>query len=343
MRKIALLLCLLLLCSTAAAETTLNLTFTGDVTLGGEESQKNKPTSFVKYAEKEGYDYFFAHVKDLFLQDDLTVVNLEGPITDKNTQENKKKTYRFRAPTDFVKILTQSGIEACNLSNNHCPLDFGKQGYASTKAVLEQAGVGYFGAKNVYLWQKNGIKLAFFGFNSTVVNAHKAWMKDEIARLKAEEAVNAVVVTFHAGSEYSKHRTKTQEEFAHMAVDAGADLVIMHHPHVVQGMEIYKNRTICYSLGNFCFGGNKEIRALETVMAGVRLTFDDAGKYIGQQVRLYPANISGTPDYNNYQPVRVKGKAAERVMHLIQLDSDLELAPYNEEAGFALQPYLAAE
>ena len=177
--------------------------------------------------------------------------------------------------------------------------------------------------------------MAFFGLNSTAFNGNKAWAKEEIARLKQEEGVNAVVFTFHAGQEYGKHRNQAQETYAHYMIDAGADLIIGHHPHVVQGMEIYNNRTICYSLGNFAFGGNKEVRALETVVVDVALTFDDAGNYLGQQLTLYPANISGTYPENNYQPVLVSGDAAQDVMALIQNDTDYELAPYTDEAGCA--------
>ena len=344
LRKLScLLLTLLLLSSAALADQTIRITFTGDVTLGSEELKKNQPTSFVTAAAEKGYDYFFANYADMFRADDLTVVNLEGPLTDKNTQEKKSKAFRFRGPTDYVNILTRSGIEACNLSNNHCPQDFGSQGYNSTVDTLTAAGVGFFGGQTTWIYEKNGIKIAFFGFNSTVVNRNKAWAKTEIPRLKEEEGVNMVVFVFHAGSEYSKHRTQNQETFGRMAIDYGADLVIMHHPHVVQGMEIYKNRTICYSLGNFCFGGNKDIRALETVVVGADLTFDDSGKYLGQQLTLYPAHISGTADFNNFQPVPVTGDDAQQVMHLIQIDTDYELAPYDDAAGCAVQPYLPAE
>jgi len=79
------------------------------------------------------------------------------------------------------------------------------------------------------------------------------------------------------------------------------------------------------------------------VIAGVDMTFDDSGKYTGQQLTLYPANISGHSDYNDYQPVRVSGEAAQAVMALIQLDTEYELAPYTDEAGCAVQAYIAAE
>lgn len=340
-RFFAMLLCLIMITSTALANQNITLTFTGDVTLGSEEAKRGQATSFDTMAAKEGYDYFFAKVRDFFAEDDLTVVNLEGVLSDSNRQENKKKTYRFRGPVEFVDILPRAGIEAANIANNHT-MDFGKQGYNSTLETLTNAGLGAFGNKTVYIFEKDGVKIAFFGLNSTAFNGNKAWAKEEIQRLKTQEGVNAVVFVIHAGQEYGKHRNKNQELFGHYAIDAGADLVIMHHPHVVQGVEIYQQRTICYSLGNFCFGGNKTVRALQTVIARVVMTFDDAGNYLGQQLSLYPAHISGTDPDNNYQPLMVSGEDAAEVMRLIQIDTDFELRPYDEGAGCAAQDYVPA-
>lgn len=338
----ACLLALTLLFSTAAAETTLHFTFAGDCTLGCEEYLRKQETSFDSYIAANGYSWPFANMQELFLHDDLTVVNLEGVLSDSSQGENKDKTYRFRGPADFAQILAQSGIDAVNLANNHT-YDFGKQGYAATQEALTAAGVGYFGADEVYIFEKDGIKVAFLGLNSPAFYDSRAGVKEEIARLKQEEGVNAVVFTFHGGSEYGARHNKIQANSAHYMIDAGADLVIGHHPHVVQGMEIYNNRTICYSLGNFSFGGNKKVRALETVVVDAALTFDDQGNYLGQQLTLYPANVSGTYPENNYQPVLVSGEAAQDVMDLIQYDTEYELAPYDESAGCAPQPYLPAE
>ena len=173
----------LLFASSALAETTLHITFAGDCTLGSEEAMRNQASSFVSTITREGYDWPFANMQELFQNDDLTVVNLEGVLSDSNKQENKKKTFRFRGPTDYVNILTRSGIEAVNLANNHTQ-DFGKQGFTSTQQTLDAAGIGYFGGQTYYIWEKNGIKIAFFGMGSTGFNGNKKWAKEEIARLK---------------------------------------------------------------------------------------------------------------------------------------------------------------
>ena len=343
MRRIfSLLLCLMILAPAAAlADKTVTITFTGDVTLGSEEKKRAKDYSFDTMAANQGYEYFFANVRDFFAEDDLTVINLEGVLSDSSKQENTKKTYRFRAPTDFVNILTCSSIEACNIANNHT-MDFGNQGYDTTLATLQAAGLGAFGNGEVYIYEKDGIKIAFLSVNSTGFNNRKSWTKEEMARLKSEEGVNCIIYVFHGGTEYGRVRNKTQENVARYVIDNGADLVVMHHPHVVQGFDIYKNRSICYSLGNFCFGGNKEVRALQAMVVRATLTFADDGTYLGQQLALYPANISGTDPVNNYQPLLVSGEAAEAAMKLAQHDTDFTLNPFDEALGCALQDYLPA-
>lgn len=327
----------------ACAETTVRLTFAGDVTLGSEEAVREKGHSLDSFARVYGYDYFFAKVRDLFAQDDLTVVNLEGVLSDSSEGENTKKTYRFRGPTAFAQILTAGSIEMVNLANNHSH-DYGERGLADTKEALRQQNVAYFGEREVSVFEKDGVKIAFFGLSySEMRKADRAWAAEEIARLKREEGVSAVVFTFHAGREYSDARTPKQQEYARWAVEAGADLVVMHHPHVVQGMSIYDERTVLYSLGNFCFGGNKNVRAMESLIAVAELTFADDGTYLSQQITLYPAHTSGTQPRSNYQPRLVTGKDARRVMRRVQADTRFPVNPVDEATGAAVQERLMAE
>lgn len=342
-RFFCVLLCFaLLMPAFALADKTVTITFTGDVTLGSEEKKRANAASFDSVAAEKGYDYFFANMKDFFAEDDLTVINFEGVLSDSSAGEKKDKTYRFRGPTDFARILTQSGIEACNIANNHS-MDYGNKGYESTRTALEAAGLGVFGNDSVYIYAKDGIRVAFLGVNSTAYNKRKTWAKEEIARLKAEEGVNAVVYVFHGGTEYGRVRNQMQEKASRYFIDCGADLIVMHHPHVVQGFDIYKNRSVCYSLGNFCFGGNKQVRALPAMVVRATLTFADDGAYLGQQLALYPAHISGTDPQNNYQPLLVSGEDAQAAMALAQRDTDFPLNPFDDEAGCALQDYLPAE
>ena len=338
--------CLAALCMLAGgakADKHLRITFAGDVTLGSEERLWQEETSLVHTASAQGDDYFFANVKPLFDADDLTVVNLEGVLSDSGEGERKDKTYRFRGPSSFASILTAGGIEMVSVANNHT-MDYGERGYLDTLAALDEEGIAYFGGRSVRLWEKDGVKLAFLGLSYTDdCRAEREWMAQEIARLKQEEGASAVIFTYHGGQEYSQARTKKQQDIARMAVNAGADLVIMHHPHVVQGMSVLDGRSVLYSLGNFCFGGNKNVRAMESLIVVADLVFSDAGDYLGQQLSFYPAHVSGTEKRNDYQPHLAGGKEARRVMRLVQADTRFSLEPFDEELGYAAQAYLPAQ
>lgn len=336
---------LMMACMTAGAlaETTVTLTFAGDVTLGSEERLWTAESSLVRCQEREGDAYFFERVWPLFEQDDLTVVNLEGVLSDSSEDENREKTYRFRGPSSFARILTCGSIEMVSLANNHT-MDYGARGYEDTQSALDDEGIAHFGGREVSFFEKDGVRLAFLGASyTTLTRGERAWTMEEIARLKREEGVSAVICTYHGGQEYGDARTDKQQSFAKDAIAAGADLVIMHHAHVVQGMSVFDNRSVCYSLGNFCFGGNCWVRALESLVVVAELTFSDDGAYLGQQLTLYPAHVSGTEPANNYQPLLVTEEAdARRVMRRVQQDTRFTLEPFDPELGAARQAYLPA-
>ena len=234
----------------AEAEKTILLTFTGDCTLGSEEATRPREDSFDSLAAKNGYDYFFANFREMFEQDDHTIINFEGVLSDTKAQETQKKRYRFRGPKEFVSILTGSSIEACSLSNNHIG-DFGKQGEESTKQTLDENGIGWFQNYKYYIYEKEGIKIAFIALENKIVYKEFEKIKKLIIDLKESGEANAIVVCWHTGLEYrGAHETNT-ERTSQALVRYGADLIIMHHPHVLQGICVYNNRSIFYSLGNF--------------------------------------------------------------------------------------------
>lgn len=340
LRSLALLL---LLCvafvSTAYGEKTLRFTFAGDCTIGGEDRSRDEPTSFDSFIAAQGYDYPFSKVKHIFEEDDLTVVNFEGVFYD-YTRNKVEKTYNFRGPTTHVEILKRAGIEAVNLANNHT-LDYGIYGCRRTKATLSEAGIHYFDQEEPYLFEKDGITVAFVSLPNEGFYAMGSEFFKGFAKLR-EAGVDAIVCSFHFGTEYQQNHNEVQTRFAHRAIEHGADLVIGHHPHVLQGLEVVNGRTICYSLGNFCFGGNKAVRALETMLVSVEFTFTDDGDYLGQQLTLHPAHVSGDPEKNDYCPRLVTGDDAHHVIDLIQQDTDFVLAPYVEGIG-AVQAYLPAD
>ncbi len=331
--------------SAAAAENQkLTLTFTGDVTLGSESWNTEDQKSFVGTQKREGDGYFLANWKEMFMNDDYTVVNLEGVLSDSGMQENKKKQFRFRGSPEYTKILTGSGVDACSICNNHI-YDFGAQGYEATKAALAEAGLGISGYENYCMLEKDGVKIAFFSVLQGWYSSNWKLLDEKIAEARAEGA-NAVVMCVHAGQEYAqKHRERDQGKMALESIERiGADLVIMHHPHVLQGIGVINNRYVCYSLGNFCFGGNVKLKAMDTAVVQADMFFDENHVFQGSQLRIYPAHVSSTAEYNDFCPVAVTGDEAESALDKIRYDSDENIPIlYDEEAGCAVLPYLPAE
>ena len=340
----------------ASADRSVILTFTGDCTLGSEEAKRAGGSSFDSVVGREGFSYPFEKVRFLFEADDLTIVNLEGVLSDSASGENTNKTYRFRGPAEFAEILSGSSVEAAGLANNHTG-DYGTRGLEDTQRILSENGIAWFRARTSYILEKEGIRIAFYAVNSfqdPTFQNDLPWLRAEIRRVKQDGEADAVVVLFHSGSEYDACHTVTQEKIGKSFIDNGADLVVMHHPHVVQGTAVHENRTMLYSLGNFVFGGNSEIRtkpyhtwevsSLYSLIARVRLDFSDEGTYLGQAVELIPAYTSSDNPHNNYQPVPVSGDDAAPVIHAVQYDTAFPLPELTEEDGYSIirLPYLNA-
>ena len=153
MRKITCLLLLFcLLPSFALADKTITLTFTGDITLGGEDYLRTAEDSFFAVYDREGAGYFLKNFADFFAEDDLTVVNLEGVLTDNNALYPRDKGkgddgYWFRGPAAYAKVLSAASVEVASLANNHA-FDYGAQGFRDTIAAVEAEGIGWFGTYN---------------------------------------------------------------------------------------------------------------------------------------------------------------------------------------------------
>ena len=216
-----------LLTGTATAEKKIVMTFAGDCTIGCEERLMWADYSFTGVVKKQGYAYFLQKMLPLFSQDDLTVVNFEGVLkADDRRKENK--TYCFRGLPEYAKVLTLGSVEAVNLANNHTG-DYGDDGRESTLAALAKEGIGTFGADFSYVYEKDGIKIAFCGFTRTAYYALKDTYTQFIRSLR-DAGANAVVCFLHFGQEYSRHHSNDQIKMAREMVDAGADLVIGSHP-----------------------------------------------------------------------------------------------------------------
>ncbi len=279
----------------------LTITAVGDCTFGGQVGSKGS-RNFKKCVEKFGYDYFFTNVRDLFMSDDLTIVNLEGPLTTVEKPKKKGEEFLFKGDPDYVKVLTGSGVELCNLCNNHT-LDYGKEGLKETAKVLDDYGIGYCGYSKAYDAEIKGIRVRALGFT---------WWrydKKEIVKAvkEAREGCDLLIVNIHWGDERVYTQDNKQTELGHAIIDAGADLVLGTHPHVYQGIESYKGKYIVYSLGNFCFSGNANPADKRCLIFQQTFSFNPGlgiaqANILDQGINIIPATISSRRDINDFQP-----------------------------------------
>ena len=306
MKKImALFLALGMLAAVALAEgassgtVTLKITAVGDCTFCGEAGSKSNKR-FLQCVEENGYDYFFKNVRDLFQADDLTIVNLEGPLT--TAEKPKKHGYVFKADPACVQILTGSSVELCNLANNHS-MDYGAAGLKQTAEVLAENGIGYCGFTEAWNAELKGVKVTAMGFTKW---DHTVEQVTE-AVAAARQGCDLLIVNLHWGWERQHQQCHEQVEMGHAAIDAGADLVIGTHPHVYQGIEKYKGKYIVYSLGNFCFAGNANPDDKRCLIFQQTFNFNP-GMGIAQAnildagINIIPASISSVEDKNDFAP-----------------------------------------
>lgn len=310
------------------------LSFVGDNVLG--DYKGSSGATFNAKFEEVGGDlgYFSLGVREVLQADDLSIGNMEGVLSDKPLKNAFDKPFSFKGASHYAKILTTAGFEAMNIANNHSR-DYGKQGFEDTITHLRAQHLAVFGEGIVHIYEVNGIKIGLAG--------HRGWnlgIKPQVAKeIKAlrDQGAELVIFTFHWGEERQHYPNAAQRELAHFTIDSGADMVIGHHPHVLQGVETYKGKKIVYSLGNFIYGGAKNPADKDSMIYQTRfirldsarkrrefiedLRFDACAQEaylekpfikgvervdeLGDFVLVHsviPVSISSTPSYNDYSP-----------------------------------------
>ena len=244
----------------------ISLNFVGDILAARSVETTMRKTS---------YDYPFAKITNELADADITFANLETPLigTATSGKTTVGGTTVFRGDVAFAQALQRAGIDIVSIANNHMK-DQGERGVLSTISALDSAGVAHAGAgKNLEearaltVLERQGVKVGYLAYNdsdvvppsyhATDVQSGTNIMNTERLREDIEQArskVDVLIVSMHSGTEYvTTYPNSHQTEFAHAAIDAGADMVIGHHPHVLEPLEIYKGKYIFYSLGNFVF------------------------------------------------------------------------------------------
>ncbi len=264
--------------------------------------------------ERHGAEWMTEKIQPLFLGQDLVIANLEGPVTDSGsvsvgTEVGEKGHMIFTFDKQQTKnFLSFNRIGAVNVGNNHI-LNFGEEGARQTKDFLKENRIDFFGdyrgkgeeeqwlEKNI-----NGIKIAFLNYNQFGGQLKKEELLALIS--KAKQGGNFVVVYTHWGVEYALKESTSQREMAHSFIDAGADLIIGSHPHVVQPAEEYKGKMIFYSLGNFIFDQYFSRETRIGLGVGVSISQDQKTEFV-----LTPFYLQ-----NNGQLVLLEGKEKEELL-----------------------------
>ena len=277
----------------------LTLTFGGDCTLGrGHNFSYSR--SFDEMYDLKGPSYFFSDITEFF-DDDLTMVNFEGTLTTSTVHANK--TFAFKGRPEYAKVIDEGSIDVVSVANNHS-MDYLQRGFDDTVRYLSPY-VAVSGYARMPIVTVKGVRI---GFASNVGwsfdTAQKNFIDNAIRDLR-QRGAELIVFNYHWGIEKSYHSDATQRAIGHYCIDQGADLVIGHHPHVVQEVEVYKGKPIAYSLGNLVFGGNNNPSDKKCLIFRQNYTFDlNTRKISASSHQAIPYKISSVSWRNDYHPIK---------------------------------------
>ncbi|RMD95278.1 MAG: CapA family protein [Calditrichaeota bacterium] len=302
------------------------------------------------FLQQEGADYPFRRLKPVLGNAEIVFANLEAPFADSGRAVEKRFT--FKVPTRFATGIKQAGINLLSIANNHI-LDYGMSGLEQTVAALNQAGLHFAGAgmSLEQAWQPAVLStpagtVAMLAFSMTF--PREFWATDSTGGTaypyeqklvqtldSLRRNVDFVIVSFHWGTEKMQTPKDYQVYFAHLAIDHGADLVLGHHPHVLQGIEIYRNRLIAYSLGNFAFSSFSRTATqsmlLKVVLHRHGLLF----------AKIYPLNIDNT--MVQFQPRLANEEGKKQIIaHIDSLSYALNAYDIVDDDGLILGSFPGA-
>ncbi|RZL17188.1 MAG: CapA family protein [Pedobacter sp.] len=305
---------------------TINITAVGDMMLGSAyPSKTNLPPDDAINSFKNVTQY---------LQGDIIFGNLEGCLlnsgkSSKCKDPNSTSCYAFRMPERYAEIFKAAGFNVLSIANNHVG-DFDAKGRKRTAEILDSLQIAYAGQLNrpFTIFEKDSVKYAFCAFapNENTVSILKIDSAKALVQ-KLKEQAHIVIVSFHGGAEGSKYERVTRKpeifykenrgnvyEFSHAVIDAGADVVLGHGPHVTRAVEVYKNKFIAYSLGNFCTYGMFSLGGPNGIAPLLQLKLSGKGDFISANV------VSVKQDKINRLQVDETGAAFKKIQTLTDLD-----------------------
>lgn len=253
------------------------------------------------YVQERGPAYFLEKVAPIFEDDDITVVNCENVLTDRELEERPKAgevNYWFRGPSANAAIFSASSVEVAGIANNHAN-DYGEEGYEDTVAALKAEGLAVAEDNKPLYYDAGGLTVGILACQLWYAGAERGYYA---ALREMNEKADIQIIYAHGGSEGVYEVDDWRVTAAHVFIDRGADLVIYAHAHRLQPMESYNGATVVYGLGNFCYGGNvKPVNRTVIYRAHFRVSAEGS---LALEDELVPCYVF-TGRLNNWQPAPI--------------------------------------
>ena len=303
-----------------------SLTAVGDLMMG-----TNFPSR--KYLPPDSGNILWTEAGPLLRSSDVTFGNLEGVILNEGGEmkecQNSKNCYLFRTPENFSFQFKINGFNLLSTANNHAN-DFGETGRRNTHRVLDSLKIGHAGSieKPYHILDLDGLKIGFAAFAPNKGTQLITDIDNALQLVNILDSLSdVIVISFHGGAEGALHQHVTREtefyygedrgnvySFSHALIDAGADVLIGHGPHVVRGIEVYKNRIILYSLGNFLTFGRFNLEGINALAPLLKLNINSDGQFINGKIHSFIQNYVMGPRIDK------KNKAALQIKKLSEID-----------------------
>lgn len=302
----------------------LSISLVGDILMDG---------SVRGQINKNGYDYPWEEVEEYFQEDDITIGNLETSITIKGSKWADKQ-FNFRSDPKNLESMKKAGIDVLSLANNHS-LDYGYDGLVDTINYLDKSKIHRVGAGKNYkdaigevVIEKNGYKIGILGFSRVVptvdwyatnkrpglVGAYDSQLKAVLEKVeKTAKEVDVLILSIHWGKELATKPRQEEIIAGRKLIDAGADIIMGHHPHVLQGIEIYKGKPIFYSLGNFVFGVKSELTS-NTMIGEINFVDEKI-----DSIKVIPCKIQLG------RPMPVKEELDKKINYINEISKDFKV------------------
>ncbi len=308
----------------------ITISAAGDVTMGNYDGQGYTWTFAEMWDTVQNPAYFFENVLPIFENDDMTIVNLEGPLA--TGGRHKEKTYSICGLPEYVTALTEGSVEAVNMANNH-HLDRYEEGNAETIQTVEGAGIVYTQEYKVGIFETKGIRIGLVSADSISLGAGaEKVLKQGIEELQ-NEGVDLIIANCHWGIEREYYPNDWQQKLGKKLIDLGCDLVLGHHPHVIQGIEEYQGKYIVYSLGNFCFGANKNPSDKDCIIFQQTFTFLEGVKQEEAPAKIIPCSISSVTTRNDFKPTPAEGDYGVKILDRMRKYSENLHVDYDDQGN----------